>query len=788
MAKINRMSKTPFKTSLVIFVSLFLFAGALFLMLRPATEVDAAPIPGGGIGTIGGGSTGGGSGGGQPSTLLPGTVTGFAWMGQNISQGNTPEGGGGWLAMNCLPNDCVDFNGNGSIDASEKWGTTIDLDHQGTDGLFQGQAWSSNYGWLSFDEDNVSQCWQNNPYVTTQTPATAMINDPGPEVPVVGWGRFINGMDDPNDGYDGCVSFSGANHGVQLNLNTGALLGWAWGGPVVGWISFVTPECPYCNTSVVLENTANLQFWASPSAVPPGGVSTLHWTSTGSGGNYVAKCPAYSNTNNYNHWRTNSVTTANVGEISVSAGNLPNGQHPVAGIGSETTYEIHCEDVLHNALPVQYATVGILGCTDPNAENYEDKATVDDGSCVYNGGPAVNLSLVTNYPPSTLPVGSTNSFDYQVSPRWTFTNPQQVGPQYCSGQFYNQNGVEQTLAAWTGADLNRPSAPSWSPGPYSGTDNVATFAPGVVAGQYFTYKINCTDIDGNTFSDTAQVVFADIPCDDCEEEPPGGGSVTLSLSVDPQYMFVGSGDYAVDGVSWTSNSPSDLSACVGSITKTISGTTSTISSLTNWTQNLPSPNNNNWIVAHPINLGPVGASTANANDVFTFKITCNQSGGGTLSATDTVVMTPQIVSSEPPSVQLLIIDPDTQPVGYSREDIPATGLTVPMTLKMNVLNADSCVASSQMFTVGGVSDGPNSQWNGSISDNELTPPATRNITNLTDPAFIKRTRFTLSCVPTNTGVYGTSPISSTVCMGIQNQEFPECGVSVDTQIPSYQEI
>ena len=41
-------------------------------------------------------------------------------------------------------------------------------------------------------------------------------------------------------------------------------------------------------------------------------------------------------------------------------------------------------------MTVPFATV-VAGCTDPDAENYDDTATLDDGSCTYNGDDALLL-------------------------------------------------------------------------------------------------------------------------------------------------------------------------------------------------------------------------------------------------------------------------------------------------------------------------------------------------------------------------------------------------------------
>ena len=46
------------------------------------------------------------------------------------------------------------------------------------------------------------------------------------------------------------------------------------------------------------------------------------------------------------------------------------------------------------------ATATIVGCTDPNATNYDASATVDDGSCTYTAAPGCTDPLATNYDPN----------------------------------------------------------------------------------------------------------------------------------------------------------------------------------------------------------------------------------------------------------------------------------------------------------------------------------------------------------------------------------------------------
>lgn len=491
-----------------------------------------------------------GSGGQVFTNLSPndGDVMGFAWMGQDIDEPNTPQGGGGWLKMNCKPGDCVDVNGNGTLDSNEGWGTNILIGHGGDDGMFLGEAWSSNYGWLTYEEDDVQECWQDNPYVTVQRTAMADIYGQGPQVPVVGWARFVNGIDDPNDDYDGCVSFSGLNHGVFLNLETGVVTGWAWGGPVVGWISFNNPACPFCNVSVSLPNTLDIDFWADDYIVSAGGGTTLNWQAINFPPDYVESCTA-SNTSGYGHWNTFFGGSGAVGPISTNQGNLPTGQHQINGINQQTTYALDCVTRGGDELPIKYVTINIdeqggctdpsatnynpnatfnngscvygpiAGCTDPLAVNYNPVATVDDGSCVGGGIPgctdpaANNYSSVATYDDGSCtyggPGGGGVNINLSATPSIIFTNnpsipvtlsyqassPSDIASNSCTGEA-TFNGSAINVSGWTNGTLANPNSQ------VSGI-NLSSWVS--QDGDQFVFTINCEDDDGNAVSDSAVI-------------------------------------------------------------------------------------------------------------------------------------------------------------------------------------------------------------------------------------------------------------------------------------------
>lgn len=752
--RINLKSKILIAFSLIIFSALFFIAQNVFAQ-------------GGGIFNNDDGGTRD-ENDPQPQGLAYGDVFGWAWMGTGISDETVSQGGGGWISFNCKPTDCD--NGN--------WGVQMSISHgldPNLDGKFFGHAWSSNYGWLSFEEDDVESCWLNNDYVVPTMTAKAMIDGSGQgEVPVIGWAKFIAGDDEDDgayDAWDGCVSFNGADYGVTLDQDTGLLSGWAWGGDVVGWLSFDADACEYCNISVLLPGTVFLNFWADPQTVSPGGSSTLYWEAVDDSPNFVAECTSYDNSSGYNHWGD----AYNQPPIISSGVNLPNGSHPIGNIQESTTYTISCTDRDGNQLMEMSTIVSVIndpivGCMDPSASNFNPNANVPDpDSCIYGGLPAVDLVLVTdNNPANTVPIGSSNTFDYQVSPRWTFTNPSQVGTPYCTGTFRDHNNVTRTLSGWTGAQLNRPAAPNWYPGPYSGINSVSSFAtlPGIVPGSQFTYYINCVDINGDVFSDSATLTFQD-------QAP----QPNLALDATPGSLVAGSGNYDV-GLTWTSNLPNQLSACIGSLDA---------GNATNWDGSRSAPN-----VTTPfsVDLTPY-ASSASPGDTFVFNLTCIKSGGGNVSDTATVIVVedtggggcpPNCPPTETPVVDLKIQSPNTDVNQLTDwEQLPTSGNSaVVVTWENEFIDTSSCVGSSVRY-VGGTVPEPSTQWN------------SQNFTSLIGQATLDMsvpgsgghpTEYTLTC----TGNDGVTQASDTVYVLIEGVTCPDCEPNPGAGIPSYEEI
>lgn len=600
-----------FLAGLVMFFSLATFAYAQF-------------------GDVGGTLSGDGSSdtGDNPiRTSDIGELRGYAWMGTEINTPSRAEGGGGWLRFHCEPDDCDNL-----------WGVHIDFDSTSESyGDLVGQAWSSNYGWLAFDYDLVQSCWESNTAETYNGPAKVILNDSSTKNPIVGWGKFVAGDDRNNDNWDGCVSFSGVEYSVLMNMETGDLEGWAWGGPIVGWISFVNPECPFCDTRVVLNDSVDIEFWADDYNIPVGGDSRLRWEAQNTMSNSVISCPEYGNTSNYNHWRDDAfiLSFSNVGDININEGNLPYGEHAIENISQNTTYSLTCKDSEGNNLPTKYVTInveppvrgcmdplalnynplaniparciysGVVGCTNPLALNYNPNATVDDGSCILpggDGGGGVRIDLSVS--PEIFTIGSGN---YLANPfQWTATSPSSIQSGSCVGSAIRSNntGIQTiNIPDWTGSVANPNSS-------ISGGVDMTPFVLNMSPGSYFRFTLTCLDTNGSSVTDEDTIFMREA------DTPAVVSSLDLSITEPvnnggPSVETIVSEGLPVE-LSWTGDEI-EWDSCSGTSTQYDSN-------------NSPVGSNSEWDGSIEYNGGPGGSMfvdmTAPNNRTTVYTLTC----------------------------------------------------------------------------------------------------------------------------------------------------------------------
>lgn len=148
-------------------------------------------------------------------------LLGFAWS-ANI----------GWVSFNSENCD-TDNNGfsNGTPVGCPSVGVSVPdygVNINDVTGVMSGYAWSSNIGWVTFNQSQLSGC----------PSGTCIAQQVGSNM--VGWARALNGNN--SSGWDGWIKISGiagngATYGVSMD-SSNTFLGYSWGNSVVGWLKW----------------------------------------------------------------------------------------------------------------------------------------------------------------------------------------------------------------------------------------------------------------------------------------------------------------------------------------------------------------------------------------------------------------------------------------------------------------------------------------------------------------------------------------------------------------------
>jgi len=179
-------------------------------------------------------------------------VSGFAWS-ENIgwisfNSSDCDTDNNGYIDTDAMVNGC---GGNNSTDVTNDYGVNI---NQNT-GNFSGYAWSSNVGWISFEEDGtgITNFYDFNVNChdtcdsTNNCTACYNYNDNF----VYGWAKILSLGD------DGWIKF---NHNqastTYINIETSKADGWAWNGSDndagIGWISMS------CENEICVNSTTGI--------------------------------------------------------------------------------------------------------------------------------------------------------------------------------------------------------------------------------------------------------------------------------------------------------------------------------------------------------------------------------------------------------------------------------------------------------------------------------------------------------------------------------------------------
>lgn len=134
-------------------------------------------------------------------------MSGYAWS-SNI----------GWISFN-------NTNGSGNVNYGVHKAPDGRLCGNDTCSVPAGYAWSPNIGWIQFGGLSGFPTGDG-----TQT-INAKINGNN----LQGWAKALSA---DGNGWDGWISLSGSGYGVNFDSSTGRFSGYAWGSDVVGWVSF----------------------------------------------------------------------------------------------------------------------------------------------------------------------------------------------------------------------------------------------------------------------------------------------------------------------------------------------------------------------------------------------------------------------------------------------------------------------------------------------------------------------------------------------------------------------
>jgi hypothetical protein len=233
-----------------------------------------------------------GNGNGNGNQVSAGELCGFAWGAEGASVSSGSRNGVGWVSFNSQ--DC-DPNNNGAFDdgvpGCPSNGTTFHEYHVSVDSdrYLDGYAWSSNLGWLKFDEELHGPNGAGN----GTTAHGARVQNESGNSNVRGWARFCEGTNPDDcsetsrtDGWDGWVSLEGSGYGVTYTESTQKFADYSWGGPVVGWLKWDQTDgtgVRYCAASTF---TASLVAYPSSGAAPLNSVLTANPT----GASYEFAC------------------------------------------------------------------------------------------------------------------------------------------------------------------------------------------------------------------------------------------------------------------------------------------------------------------------------------------------------------------------------------------------------------------------------------------------------------------------------------------------------------------
>ncbi|MBU6415250.1 fibronectin type III domain-containing protein [Patescibacteria group bacterium] len=190
-----------------------------------------------------------------PSAVHAGNISGWAWS-------DMPNGSDELKTFGQVG------RGAGWIEFAPAMGPGVTVDPSGN---FSGYAWSERIGWVSFNASETSSCGSN----ATLNKLTGA---------VTGFAKALGGNDSQAGGWDGCIKMDPGVFGSGVSVDASCnYRGWAWGGPIIGWVQFdpvfggVKGAGDACVSGLLSASCS-----VSPASATVG--QSVTWTATASGG------------------------------------------------------------------------------------------------------------------------------------------------------------------------------------------------------------------------------------------------------------------------------------------------------------------------------------------------------------------------------------------------------------------------------------------------------------------------------------------------------------------------
>ncbi len=161
------------------------------------------------------------------------SVSFFAYIGINYVKAGAEHNILGWAWSENI--GWISFN-NSSGGGGVNYGVNV-----GTNGDLSGHAWSENIGWISFNQADTGAPPSDDPCgaacIANASPSGQIGKS---DVYLSGWARALS----HNASWDGWIRFDHSQANPVKIDDKAVFKGWAWGGDVVGWLSFNCANYP----------------------------------------------------------------------------------------------------------------------------------------------------------------------------------------------------------------------------------------------------------------------------------------------------------------------------------------------------------------------------------------------------------------------------------------------------------------------------------------------------------------------------------------------------------------